>query len=72
MKPSPSNIQELYLESLEKLGINPLEHDIRFVEDNWETHQLVQLVSVGKCGLMVWKSLSSLISNKLVDWQLAL
>ena len=35
MKPSPSNIQELYLESLEKLGINPLEHDIRFVEDNW-------------------------------------
>ncbi|XP_041608488.1 glycine--tRNA ligase alpha subunit [Vulpes lagopus] len=35
MKPSPSNIQELYLQSLEKLGINPLEHDIRFVEDNW-------------------------------------
>jgi glycyl-tRNA synthetase alpha chain len=36
MKPSPENIQALYLESLEKLGINPLEHDIRFVEDNWE------------------------------------
>ncbi|ERG68429.1 MULTISPECIES: glycine--tRNA ligase subunit alpha [Exiguobacterium] len=36
MKPSPSNIQELYLESLELIGINPLEHDIRFVEDNWE------------------------------------
>lgn len=36
MKPSPSNIQELYLESLKKLGIDPLEHDIRFVEDNWE------------------------------------
>ena len=72
MKPSPSNIQELYLESLEKLGINPLEHDIRFVEDNWETHQLVQLVLVGKFGLTVWKSLSSLISNKSVDWQLAL
>lgn len=36
MKPSPSNIQELYLESLERLGINTLEHDIRFVEDNWE------------------------------------
>ena len=67
MKPSPSNIQELYLESLEKLGINPLEHDIRFVEDNWETHQLVQLVLVGKFGLMGWKSLNSLISNKLVD-----
>ncbi|WP_047999818.1 glycine--tRNA ligase subunit alpha [Lactiplantibacillus herbarum] len=36
MKPSPENIQDLYLQSLEKLGINPLEHDIRFVEDNWE------------------------------------
>lgn len=36
MKPSPANIQELYLESLQVLGINPIEHDIRFVEDNWE------------------------------------
>ncbi|AGY81700.1 MULTISPECIES: glycine--tRNA ligase subunit alpha [Carnobacterium] len=36
MKPSPDNIQELYLESLRLLGIDPLEHDIRFVEDNWE------------------------------------
>src|SRR5690606_38354915 len=40
MKPSPDNIQELYLESLRKLGINPLEHDIRFVEDNWENPTL--------------------------------
>ncbi|ALJ31798.1 Glycine--tRNA ligase alpha subunit [Apilactobacillus kunkeei] len=36
MKPSPENIQELYLDSLKELGINPEEHDIRFVEDNWE------------------------------------
>lgn len=36
MKPSPENIQELYLNSLTLLGIDPLEHDIRFVEDNWE------------------------------------
>ncbi|CAH0415737.1 glycine--tRNA ligase subunit alpha [Periweissella fabaria] len=36
MKPSPDNIQELYLGSLRELGIEPLEHDIRFVEDNWE------------------------------------
>ncbi|KRM91021.1 glycine--tRNA ligase subunit alpha [Liquorilactobacillus cacaonum] len=36
MKPSPSNIQELYLDSLRALGIDPKEHDIRFVEDNWE------------------------------------
>lgn len=40
MKPSPENIQELYLRSLEALGINPLEHDIRFVEDNWENPSL--------------------------------
>lgn len=40
MKPSPDNIQELYLESLEQLGINPLDHDIRFVEDNWESPTL--------------------------------
>ncbi|MDN2452309.1 glycine--tRNA ligase subunit alpha [Lactobacillus sp. UCMA15818] len=36
MKPSPSNIQELYLDSLRALGVDPQEHDIRFVEDNWE------------------------------------
>ncbi|WP_414840261.1 glycine--tRNA ligase subunit alpha [Carnobacterium sp. TMP28] len=36
MKPSPKNIQELYLDSLVLLGIDPLKHDIRFVEDNWE------------------------------------
>lgn len=39
-KPSPANIQELYLESLRKLGIKPEEHDIRFVEDNWESPTL--------------------------------
>ncbi|TDQ41728.1 glycine--tRNA ligase subunit alpha [Aureibacillus halotolerans] len=39
-KPSPPNIQELYLGSLDVLGINPLEHDIRFVEDNWESPTL--------------------------------
>jgi len=37
MKPSPQNIQELYLKSLESFGIVPTEHDIRFVEDNWES-----------------------------------
>lgn len=40
MKPSPANIQELYLNSLERLGIHPEEHDIRFVEDNWESPTL--------------------------------
>ena len=36
IKPSPENIQELYLESLRALGIMPEDHDVRFVEDNWE------------------------------------
>lgn len=36
MKPSPNNIQDIYLDSLKELGIDPLQHDIRFVEDNWE------------------------------------
>lgn len=40
MKPSPDNIQELYLDSLRALGIDPLKHDIRFVEDNWENPSL--------------------------------
>jgi len=40
MKPSPSNIQDLYLDSLKMLGIDPEVHDIRFVEDNWESPTL--------------------------------
>src|SRR5210317_1173735 len=40
LKPSPEEIQELYLGSLRALGINPLVHDIRFVEDNWESPTL--------------------------------
>ena len=40
LKPSPPDIQELYLESLRSLGIDPTIHDIRFVEDNWESPTL--------------------------------
>lgn len=45
LKPSPDNIQDLYLDSLRAIGINPDEHDIRFVEDNWEA------ATVGAWGL---------------------
>lgn len=45
LKPSPDDIQELYLKSLERLGINLKEHDIRFVEDDWESP------SIGASGL---------------------
>ncbi len=40
LKPSPADIQDLYLDSLRTVGIDPLEHDIRFVEDNWESPTL--------------------------------
>ena len=40
LKPSPLNIQALYLDSLTSLGIDPREHDIRFVEDDWESPTL--------------------------------
>ncbi|HVW54976.1 MAG TPA: glycine--tRNA ligase subunit alpha [Rhizobiaceae bacterium] len=40
LKPNPPNLQELYLGSLEAIGIDPLLHDIRFVEDDWESPTL--------------------------------
>jgi len=50
IKPSPLEIQELYLDSLRVLGIDPLVHDIRFVEDNWESPTL----SAWGLGWEVW------------------
>jgi glycyl-tRNA synthetase alpha chain len=40
LKPNPANLQELYLESLGRIGVDPLMHDIRFVEDDWESPTL--------------------------------
>ncbi|OPX87280.1 MAG: Glycine--tRNA ligase alpha subunit [Pelotomaculum sp. PtaB.Bin013] len=40
LKPSPDDVQELYLDSLKAIGIDPDKHDIRFVEDNWESPTL--------------------------------
>jgi glycyl-tRNA synthetase alpha chain len=40
LKPAPDNIQTLYLESLARLGINPKQHDIRFIQDDWESPTL--------------------------------
>ena len=40
LKPSPQNVQQLYLASMKVLGIDPMEHDIRFVEDDWESPTL--------------------------------
>lgn len=40
LKPSPEDVQDLYLNSLKEIGIDPLKHDIRFIEDNWESPTL--------------------------------
>ena len=40
LKPAPLDIQDLYLESLRALGTNPLDHDVRFIEDDWESPTL--------------------------------
>ncbi len=50
LKPDPGNPQELYLKSLAAVGIDPLEHDIRFVEDNWES----PVLSAWGLGWEVW------------------
>lgn len=50
LQPNPPNTQELYLDSLKAMGVNPLEHDIRFVEDNWESPTL----GAWGCGWEVW------------------
>ena len=50
LKPDPGNPQEIYLESLKAIGIEPREHDIRFVEDNWEQ----PAISAWGLGWEVW------------------
>jgi len=50
IKPSPEDIQQVYLESLRALGIEPRQHDIRFVEDDWEAPTL----GAGGLGWQVW------------------
>src|SRR5690625_2474345 len=67
MKPSPDNIQDLYLDSLIELGINPLHMIFGLLKiigktQHWELRDLV-----GKYGLMEWKLLNLRIFNKLLD-----
>ncbi|MCR3754977.1 MAG: glycine--tRNA ligase subunit alpha [Candidatus Westeberhardia cardiocondylae] len=40
LKPSPKNIQDIYLNSLKEIGLDPTKHDIKFMEDNWKNHTL--------------------------------
>jgi len=55
LKPSPTDSQGVYLESLKSFGVDPLDHDIRFVEDDWESPTLGAWVWAGRSGSMGWK-----------------
>jgi len=59
LKPSPPDIQDLYLNSLKVIGIDPKIHDIRFVEDDWESPTLGAWDWGGSAGATGWKSRSS-------------
>ena len=50
IKPSPNNIQDLYLDSLRAIGIDPDKHDVRFVEDDWKAQRLALGVWAGRYG----------------------
>ena len=68
LKPCPADIQDLYLGSLDAIGIDRNLHDVRFVEDDWENPTVGAWVSAGKSGVTVWKSASSPISSRSVAW----
>ena len=55
LKPSPDNIQELYLDSAARHWHRHKKHDIRFVEDDWESPTLGARGSVGKSGSTAWR-----------------
>ena len=59
LKPSPDNVEELYLDSLQALGINPLDHDIRFVRTTGKPLLSAHGDWAGKSGWTEWKSPSS-------------
>ncbi len=64
IKPSPPDLQELYLGSLRAIGLDPLIHDVRFVEDDWESPTWVPGAWAGRSGATAWKSASSPISSR--------
>ena len=64
LKPSPDDVQDLYLRSLEALGIDPAVHDIRFEEDNWESPTLAPREWAGRSSWTAWRSRSSPTSNR--------
>ncbi len=64
LKPAPENILDLYLGSLEALGLDLKQNDVRFVEDDWESPTLGAWGSAGSAGATAWKSRSSLTFSR--------
>jgi glycyl-tRNA synthetase len=64
LKPDPGNPQELYLGSLEAIGIDMREHDVRFVEDNWESPAWAPGAWAGRSGSTARRSASTPISSR--------
>ena len=72
LKPSPLDVQELYLDSLRALGIDPLDHDIRFVEDDWNHPRWAPGASAGRSGSMAWRLPNLPIFNRSAVWNYTL
>ena len=68
MKPSPPDSQQLYLGSLEAIGLDVNAHDIRFVEDDWDLQLWVHGDWAGKSGAMGWKFHNSRTFSRLAGW----
>ena len=64
LKPSPPDMQDLYLGSLKAIGIDAALHDIRFVEDDWESPTLGAWAWDGRFGVTAWRCRSSPISSR--------
>ena len=64
LKPAPADVQDMYLESLRAIGLDPALHDIRFVEDDWESPTWAPPVWAGKSGATGWRSPNSPISSR--------
>ena len=63
LKPAPGDVVQQYFSSLEAIGIDPREHDIRLIEDDWESPRWAQRAWAGRCSWMAPRSRSSPTSS---------
>jgi glycyl-tRNA synthetase alpha chain len=68
LKPNPPDMQDLYLGSLEAIGLDPTLHDMRFVEDDWENPTVGAWGSAGRSGATAWRSASTPTCSRSAGW----